>query len=31
MGWILLLIIGAITALAFLTSKYWVHYEDSTR
>lgn len=31
MGWVLLVIIGTVTALAFLTSKYWVHYEDSTR
>ena len=31
MGWILLLIIGLVTALAFATSRYWVHYEDSTR
>jgi multiple sugar transport system permease protein len=30
MGWILLVIIGAITALAFLSSRYWVHYADST-
>lgn len=28
MGWVLLIIIGAFTALAFLSSKYWVHYED---
>jgi multiple sugar transport system permease protein len=31
MGWILLVIIGTVTATAFLTSKYWVHYDDSTR
>jgi multiple sugar transport system permease protein len=28
MGWVLLVIIGVFTALAFLSSKYWVHYED---
>ncbi len=28
MGWVLLIIIGVFTALAFLSSKYWVHYED---
>ncbi|GAA2008942.1 carbohydrate ABC transporter permease [Microbacterium ulmi] len=28
MAWILLLIIGAFTALNFLFSKYWVHYDD---
>ena len=31
LAWILLLIIGAFTALSFLTSKYWVHYEDDPR
>jgi multiple sugar transport system permease protein len=31
MGWILLIIIGFFTALAFLSSRYWVHYEDSER
>ncbi|SHG01616.1 carbohydrate ABC transporter membrane protein 1, CUT1 family [Kaistia soli DSM 19436] len=29
MGWILLIIIGVFTALAFLSSKYWVHYDDA--
>lgn len=29
MGWILLVIIGLFTALAFLSSRYWVHYDDS--
>ena len=28
LAWVLLLIIGACTALTFLTSKYWVHYEN---
>ncbi|MGH3086966.1 MAG: carbohydrate ABC transporter permease, partial [Rubrobacteraceae bacterium] len=28
MAWILLIITAAFTALAFATSKYWVHYED---
>ncbi len=27
LAWVLLIIIGAFTALSFLTSKYWVHYE----
>nr|WP_275982174.1 sugar ABC transporter permease [Frigidibacter sp. ROC022] len=31
LAWILLLIIGAFTALAFWTSKYWVYYEDESR
>jgi multiple sugar transport system permease protein len=31
MGWVLLVIIGVFTALAFLSSRYWVHYEDSER
>ncbi len=31
MGWILLVIIGAVTALAFFSSRYWVHYEDAGR
>ncbi len=30
MGWILLVIIAAVTAVAFLTGRYWVHYADST-
>jgi multiple sugar transport system permease protein len=29
LAWVLLVIIGMFTALAFLTSKYWVYYEDS--
>jgi multiple sugar transport system permease protein len=29
LAWVLLLIIGAFTALAFLTSRYWVYYEDA--
>jgi multiple sugar transport system permease protein len=29
LAWVLLIIIGAFTALAFLTSKYWVYYEDA--
>jgi multiple sugar transport system permease protein len=28
MAWLLLLIIGAFTAINFLVSKYWVHYDD---
>jgi multiple sugar transport system permease protein len=28
LAWVLLLIIGAFTAIAFWTSKYWVHYES---
>jgi multiple sugar transport system permease protein len=28
LAWVLLLIIAAFTALAFFTSKYWVHYEN---
>ncbi len=28
MAWLLLLIIGALTAINFLVSKYWVHYDD---
>ena len=28
MGWILVLIIGAATALIFATSRWWVHYDD---
>lgn len=31
LAWILLLIIGFFTALSFLSSKYWVHYEDGDR
>jgi multiple sugar transport system permease protein len=29
LAWILLLIIGAFTAISFMTSKYWVYYEDA--
>jgi multiple sugar transport system permease protein len=29
LAWVLLVIIGIFTGLAFLTSKYWVYYEDS--
>ncbi len=29
MGWILLVIIGVVTGLAFLSSRYWVHYDDA--
>lgn len=28
LAWVLLVIIGAFTAIAFFTSKYWVHYEN---
>ncbi|MBB4124376.1 carbohydrate ABC transporter permease [Martelella radicis] len=28
LAWVLLVIIGLFTALAFATSKYWVHYEN---
>jgi multiple sugar transport system permease protein len=31
MGWVLLVIIGTVTALAFISSRYWVHYEDAER
>ena len=31
LAWILLVIIGIFTAIAFLTSKYWVYYEDEGR
>ena len=29
MAWVLLAIIGVSTAIAFLSSKYWVHYADA--
>jgi multiple sugar transport system permease protein len=29
LAWFLLVIIGAFTAVSFLTSKYWVYYEDT--
>jgi multiple sugar transport system permease protein len=28
MAWLLLLAIGAVTALFFATARFWVHYED---
>lgn len=28
LAWVLLIIIGVFTALAFLSSKYWVHYDN---
>jgi multiple sugar transport system permease protein len=28
LAWILVVIIGAFTALSFLSSRYWVHYDD---
>jgi len=28
LAWVLLAIIAAFTAFSFLTSRYWVHYED---
>ncbi len=28
LAWLLVIIVGAVTALLFWTSKYWVHYED---
>jgi multiple sugar transport system permease protein len=31
LAWLLLVIIGIFTAIAFLTSKYWVYYEDEAR
>lgn len=31
MAWMLLVIVAVFTALAFLTSKYWVYYEDEGR
>ncbi len=29
MGWVLLVMVGIFSAIAFLSSKYWVHYDDS--
>ena len=29
LAWVLLVIIGIFTAISFLTSKYWVYYEDA--
>jgi multiple sugar transport system permease protein len=31
LAWLLLVIIGIFTAIAFLTSRYWVYYEDEGR
>lgn len=31
LAWILLVIIGIFTAIAFLTARYWVYYEDEGR
>ncbi|MBL4571771.1 MAG: sugar ABC transporter permease [Gammaproteobacteria bacterium] len=31
LAWILMVIIGIFTSIAFLTSKYWVYYEDERR
>jgi multiple sugar transport system permease protein len=31
LAWILLLVIGLFTGITFLTSKYWVYYEDEPR
>jgi multiple sugar transport system permease protein len=31
LAWVLLLIIAAFTAVSFITSKYWVYYEDDPR
>lgn len=31
LAWFLLVIIGLFTAIAFLTSRYWVYYEDERR
>lgn len=31
LAWLLLVIIGIFTALAFLSSRYWVYYEDEAR
>ena len=31
LAWILLVVIGVFTAIAFLTSRYWVYYEDEGR
>jgi multiple sugar transport system permease protein len=31
LAWLLLVIIGVFTAIAFLTSRYWVYYEDEAR
>jgi len=31
LAWVLLIVIGLFTAMSFLTSKYWVYYEDDPR
>ena len=31
LAWLLLIIIGIFTAISFLTSRYWVYYEDEGR
>jgi multiple sugar transport system permease protein len=31
LAWVLLIVIGIFTGLSFLTSKYWVYYEDDPR
>jgi pectin-derived oligosaccharide transport system permease protein len=31
LAWVLLIIIAAFTAMSFVTSKYWVYYEDDPR
>jgi multiple sugar transport system permease protein len=31
LAWVLLIIIGIFTSISFLTSKYWVYYEDDPR
>lgn len=31
MGWVLLVIVGVFSALAFSSSKYWVHYDDGKK
>ncbi len=31
LAWVLLIIIGCFTGISFLTSKYWVYYEDDPR
>jgi multiple sugar transport system permease protein len=31
LAWLLLIVIGIFTAIAFLTSRYWVYYEDEAR
>jgi multiple sugar transport system permease protein len=31
LAWVLLLVIGLFTGISFLTSKYWVYYEDDPR